>query len=1031
MADNPLPFIGVEAVVKNSKEYFNTLENIGKKTSSTYGNIEKSTKGLGAGSKVLKNIIGNLDEMTSSIVSLLGVGEVFAANIGKWTQELVASLGPMSAVIASVIAITAAIVVLGKRGAEVSDIRNAFYSLNAQFGIMADDTLVKLRAGANGTISDFNLMRTANLALAGSTDAVGQAYLQNFDKILQIAQVQARATGQSTEFLFDSLIRGIKRASPMLIDNTGLIVNETEANKKYAESIGVAVESLTEEQKQLALLQATLEAGDKAIAAAGGVQLTTTMKIQQMAVTLQNTFDRAALAVKPLFDLIVDGLQWVLSVITPIVNFIIDIIGFLSKHIANAIRALVSFLQWLFAPIFNYIGEIFRTISENIDEWAKGAGRTMAAYANGILHGLTTYVMPAILTVAHAIASLLIGQSPPPEGPLSEIFSGGAAVMDAWVQGFVSSSLQPVSQAAQDVANLMGGVASMSLGTVEKQLKKLEQYLAPFENRVGLLEARFKALDDVVQGAFKSIDQQQARLLERLNAGDQAAADQIRALDVEREKYQDILDIQGAVVDDAKLQLSMAKATVSAQMTALEIRKKQLEAQKKVTEATKATTKAAESKGGAAPKPAGGGGGDKPVESPGFGEIAIPGESAETDWLGIDALAANVQAGFGEVFDSSQANLLGEQFAELGDVWNSITPDAIGKNFTNMFTGFGKTIQTNLVNPIQEKVQDAIDFLIGEEEGSMRYGISQFISGIPDYFANLSTEINTWFTNTWRNAMTSVNNLLTATDLPGSLANNIFSLGTNIIEWLVDLPGALTTALGTPFETIGTTIYDTIFNRDLETSLASRFFNFFMGPVSQEGTLSYILQQGLNVIQNFPLSVSTALQGMGMIIWNAFAVPIIGSLQWIIDRINDFIGQVNLTIGDTAEWVLSVTGIDFTGLSIPTLDVNLSAEPPAFLAGATGQARGGMTKGPGAVKVNERGQEGFVLGGATQMMTFPSEFLSTLTDIRNILVSAVTVPMASASSTSTSNVSNVYNFNNSRSADDSRRTAAMMRIFKK
>lgn len=1049
MANN-LPLIGVDAQVLNSREYFRTLgeiQTVTNKVSKSLVNnatvidranktverstravtkstefLGKNTKELSLGSKLVKDLTKNLDGLINSLLMSVGIGGNFGATIAQIVSGIVSAAAPIALLVAGITALVMVITTLGQRSAEIEGVRNAFYALNAQFGMMADDTLVKLRAGSNGLINDFQLMQTVNRALAGSTDALGQAYLQNIDKLMAIAQVQARATGQSVEYLFDSLIRGIKRGSPLIIDNTYLIVSEAEAHQVYADKIGVVVAALSEEQKQIALLEATVEAGTRAIEAAGGIQITTAIKIQQMGTLLQNTFDRAALAIKPLFDLIVDGAQYVLNTIIPVINVVIDVIGFLVKHTVESVRRSFEMFGKLIQPALTLINNFITYLTNNGEALATGAGRMMAAYADGLLWGLNTFVLPAVLQIAQAIANFLVGQSPPPEGPLSEIFEGGAAVMDAWTKGFLGASLQPVETVALKVSNLMGGIATMSLQQVTAQLARIDSFLKPFENRVALLEARFKSLDEVVQGAFNSIDKQQEKLLEQLNKGDAAAADKIRALDVERDKWQDILDTQGAVVDDAKYQLALARATTIAQKSALEIQKAKLESQQQLTkEIEKGVTPVEKAVKGAEEKKA------EPVsaEEP-FGGLAIPPTAPADSSSWLDNLAAAFGEGFRDA--STQLGTTEDLLGQINAEFNRITPEGITSKFTGFLEPVASSFETSLFLPIQGII-DKITFLFtgeGAAEGpSLPSTIQSFVFGIPGFFTNLPTQIAAAFLNPWSEAGTTVSDMLTAVTLPGSFAASLFNLPTNISTWLVTLRDTLLQDFITPFDLASTDIFDILFNRELSTSLASSFFEFFAGTGT--GTLTDILAIATNLFTNFPASVAGALGSMGLVVWNSLVLPIINGLNVIIDNINTFI-QNNETLGTLIAAALGVTGLAFGDLVISKLNTS----PPAILTGARPQASGGLTRGPGAVKVNEKGQEGFVLGPATQMMTFPNEFLTALLDIRDILVTAVSAPASVAgTSSNVSNVTNNYNFNNTRSADDGRRTATMLRLFKK
>src|SRR5690606_38205575 len=131
--------------------------------------------------------------------------------------------------------------------------------------------------------------RQANIALAGAIGEFGIQFGQKLPKLLEIARAQARATRQSVDFLYQSIITGIKRGSPLLIDNIGLVLKVGEANQAYAESVGKTVEQLTAEEKQIALLNATVEAGQEILNIYGQQQETAAEKMARAQATITNT----------------------------------------------------------------------------------------------------------------------------------------------------------------------------------------------------------------------------------------------------------------------------------------------------------------------------------------------------------------------------------------------------------------------------------------------------------------------------------------------------------------------------------------------------------------------------------------------------------------------------------------------------------------------------------------------------------------------------------------------------------------------
>jgi hypothetical protein len=116
-------------------------------------------------------------------------------------------------------------------------------------GRAAQSMLATLRAASQGTISDYDLMLSANRAMM-----LGVA--KNSDemtRLLEVAMKRGQAMGLSTQQAFNDIVTGIGRASPMILDNLGIVINAEETYKRYAASIGVAADALTKAQQTRAL----------------------------------------------------------------------------------------------------------------------------------------------------------------------------------------------------------------------------------------------------------------------------------------------------------------------------------------------------------------------------------------------------------------------------------------------------------------------------------------------------------------------------------------------------------------------------------------------------------------------------------------------------------------------------------------------------------------------------------------------------------------------------------------------------------
>uniref|UniRef100_A0A6M3L5L2 Putative tail protein n=1 Tax=viral metagenome TaxID=1070528 RepID=A0A6M3L5L2_9ZZZZ len=144
-----------------------------------------------------------------------------------------------------------------KLSAEFNQINKAFGNMATRAGSDADKVLASLKKMSSGTINSLDLVRSASKA------ALFGLPLQDLDKLMAIARASATATGQSIGKMFDDIVTGIARGSPMILDNLGLTLKIGEATDAYAKSIGKTSEELTAEERKMATLNATLEAGTK------------------------------------------------------------------------------------------------------------------------------------------------------------------------------------------------------------------------------------------------------------------------------------------------------------------------------------------------------------------------------------------------------------------------------------------------------------------------------------------------------------------------------------------------------------------------------------------------------------------------------------------------------------------------------------------------------------------------------------------------------------------------------------------------
>jgi len=172
--------------------------------------------------------------------------------------------GRITFAIGAIVALGAAMGGLALKASELEEVEKSFQALAASQGESADQMLDKMRELSVGTITDLELMKKANNALLLGLP------VERFGDMLTIARSASKATGQSMEFMLNSIVTGLGRGSKLMLDNLGILVNTEKAQTDYARSIKKSANELTELDKKHAFLNAALKTGTDNVEKAGG-----------------------------------------------------------------------------------------------------------------------------------------------------------------------------------------------------------------------------------------------------------------------------------------------------------------------------------------------------------------------------------------------------------------------------------------------------------------------------------------------------------------------------------------------------------------------------------------------------------------------------------------------------------------------------------------------------------------------------------------------------------------------------------------
>lgn len=1045
-----LPKFGLQMVLENSAGFQKGLDAANKQIKAAQENLKDAAKNANPLSGGLDKLGVSVDGLKAKFSQLTGI----SGNALNGIFDITAALGPMGvalgAAVVGVAALAAGFLALGNRGAPLVGLAESFDRLSASVGISSQTLLKDLREASAGTVADFDLIKRANTALVGATGEFGKQFGQNLPKLLEAARAASRATGQDVDFLFQSLVTGIKRASPLLIDNTGIVLKVGEANEKLAKSLGKSVSELTAEEKQIAVLNATVESGQRLIDSLGDSMETNSEKLARSQATITNIFDTLAVAMQPAFGTVLDLVNRVLgmfqqlavgiapilgsiaSIITDVLGGIFSVVLDIVQPVIDAIASFLPYISILFQGIANIIHGVVTTIGNVVNgivnfvksvaqnlfgldisnlgkSLFEGAAAAFGSFANGIIMVANQLIFPAVIAIAKFVADFLIGFSPPKKGPLSMIDKGGENVMKAWLDGITGVSLDPVEQVAAEVSAALGDIGKASLSVVDARLRQLDAALLPFQNRLAIVKSQFEALQAPAQAALDAIDRQQQQAMEALANGDQQAAETIRQLDAARAAIQGQLDAQQAIVDKQQIQLGLATASQAQERALLNIRKAQLAAVQKTA------TAAAQIGAGKTPaEKTGGAGSPTAPESTGMGAgIALP-ETSALDLIGGQSAVNEAMAGIQDAFigqiDTEQLGLFGENSAALQEQFDRIGSVDLGAKLGDKFKGLTDLFDAN----VEGSPANLISKFFSPDPATPG-SLSSFVNSLPDSVNAIAKDVGTrlgtsladifvFFTGDGEGTLKGILAIVTGdASVEGSVAN-FFSL----------LPQRVSDAASGLFDQLKTDVFDPV----------SEFLTGD-GP----DTLQGILNGAVVFFEMLPGQIVMALQGIGATMYAAFALPIISVINSVLEAAENTVktfltGVANFLLGiaDGLGGVIDTSGIRNTANDINTKagSVNfgrLSTAIPAFLVAAPAAAKGGLF-GPGAIDVGERGKERIV--AASQLAIFPAELTRVLDNLGTVL--AQPMPMsAPGGDTNYNSSSSVYNFNGVASDQDARR----------
>lgn len=244
---------------------------------------------------------------------------------------------------------------------------------------------------------------------------------------------------------------------------------------------------------------------------------------------------------RPFFELIKDGIKGVNDLFeNEQFKVWAAMAGQAVSGVVDNIRGLIAYLEPLktiFQQVFaelgsgniagaasvigQQFGDLLNYILTSANEFAAsmfGSGYSLIEeYASGITEAGNDLISAAVEGIADVISAFLIGNSPPPEGPLSAIDKGGENVGKAWSDGLTKSVGEGAKAAAEAATHALEGQMDAlkdSIRQLDGQLRELDGGIREIKNTMSDLKDSFREQLEPLQEQLDLIKDRNSSLYE-------------------------------------------------------------------------------------------------------------------------------------------------------------------------------------------------------------------------------------------------------------------------------------------------------------------------------------------------------------------------------------------------------------------------------------------------------------------------------------------------------------------------------------
>lgn len=259
-------------------------------------------KGLANIKKEVEGIKKPTDKVGDSI------SEAFSqSKVGAFANQLRA-MNPTIAGLTAGVAVLATSFKLALDGEKIIKINKQFDLLATQAGLVSSSLRDGLVESAAGLADTEDLLKSASEAIVALGDNANR-----LPELFDLARKATQVFGGEAVDRFNQINFAIASTSAKQLKAIGIVIDTEAIYKNLAKQLGITSDQLTVQQKQFALLNATIDSGSKAFKSVESDNESLGASFTRLGVSIKSIFDNFAVSIStvfgPVFKLFIDGVN--------------------------------------------------------------------------------------------------------------------------------------------------------------------------------------------------------------------------------------------------------------------------------------------------------------------------------------------------------------------------------------------------------------------------------------------------------------------------------------------------------------------------------------------------------------------------------------------------------------------------------------------------------------------------------------------------------------------------------------------------